>query len=122
MLIEVPKNYKPTKGDASKLDRYLKIKIPEDDLRFIRNSMLLDHAATYHLRDRHAEWFVVAHVYPGYLEPDRLAKLDEICSRTLLRYKIFDDSWHAADAKRIEYYTALYHGGDEVCSRRCANG
>ena len=106
--IAVPKRYKKTNGMASRPDRYLKIKMPKADVDFMRSHMLLDHAETFNMPD--GEWFIVAHVYPSYMNVDNMDELDAICKRSNLCYEVFDDSWYSDDVKRIEYYNSNIHG------------
>ena len=108
MKIAAPKRYKKTNGDANRLDQYLKIKMPKADVDFMRSHMLLDHAETFNMPD--GEWFIAAHVYPGYMDVATMDELDAICTRSNICYEVFDDSWYDEKAKRIEYYNSKIHG------------
>ena len=108
MKIKIPRGYKKTNGAASRPDHYLKIKMSKADVAFMQQHMLLDHGETFNKPD--GEWFVVAHVYPGYMDVATMKELDAICTRSNICYKVFDDSWYSEDILRIEYYNSNIHG------------
>ena len=108
MKIAIPKGYKKTNGAANRPDRYLKIRMPKEDVGFMQQHMLLDHGETFNMPD--GEWFIVAHVYPEYMDDATMKELDAICSRSHICYKVFDDSWYDDGTKRIEYYNSNIHG------------
>lgn len=108
MKIEIPKNYKKTKGKVSRFDRYLNVKMTEDDRRFFSEHLLLDHAETFK-KDKNGERILVAHVYPSCLDDNTIRKMNIICDRSGILYKVFEDSWYSERVKRIEYYHKTRH-------------
>lgn len=107
MKIKIPEGYRKTNGKAQNLDRYLKVKMLREDLSFLQENLLLDHAETFIRKD--GEWFVVSHPYPSMLNEVTLVRLRAVCERSGITYQIFDDSWYGEQTKRIEFYNARVH-------------
>ena len=109
MLIEVPKNYRKTRGKLSSPIRYLRgneANLLPDELTIFHELNLFDHTETFVDRRTHERIFV-SHPY-GPTE-SALKKLESVLSKCDLMMTHFPDSWYHENTCRIELRNAIVH-------------
>ena len=109
MLIEIPKNYRKTRGKLSSPIRYLcgnEANLLPDELAIFHELNLFDHTETFVDRRTHERIFVS----PPYstTEP-ALRKLETVLSKCDLMMTYFPDSWYRENTCRIELRNAIVH-------------